>query len=118
MNEINIFIQTPFDARPYHVGGYLINENIQIDAEFSGEINKKLIVKENPFIFANHWSECVSNNYVIISYYREYLGENFFDSINYLLDDLSKKLNIIFYLIPINPFYKMCNFALKRQIFH
>ena len=86
--EINVCIQTPLDARPFHIGSFILNKNIQIGKEFTGSNYKKMSLKENPFIFSNYWAECISNNYAIISFYKESLEDA--SEINYLLDDPSK----------------------------
>ena len=88
--EINVFVQTPFDARPYHIGAFLLNDTIKINSDFIAPNHKKMILKENPFIFSNYWSECVSNNFIFVSFYKELVEETNFDSINYLLFDASK----------------------------
>lgn len=92
MYEIQVSLQTPLDPNKFYVGSYIINSIIQLSSEFIESNYKKMIVKENPFIFANDWSEFISDRFIYVSFYKEMINieSSDLESIYFLLTNFSK----------------------------
>jgi hypothetical protein len=89
--EIDVFIQTPFDSRPFHIGAYLLNSQIIQNEMRSGLRN--VPISPNPYIFAHYWCEYISSTFVYVSIFKESHNDDqdepLFDSFYYVLTDLS-----------------------------
>lgn len=86
--EINAYVQTPFDARPYLAGTFILARNIQVNKMFTEPKYQKLVVKESPYIFAPNWAECISSTFVYISFFKNSNYRVGHKNISYLVTEL------------------------------
>jgi len=90
--EVDVFVQTPFDSRPFHIGAYLLNSKSIKIAIRQGL--RYIPIKENPYLFAHYWCEYISNTFVYVSIFKSSHNdddqeEQLFDKFYYELLDLS-----------------------------
>ena len=88
-HEFLVFIQTPFDLLPFHIGTYLLDEKFKDLNLLRVHDYRRLEVNQNPVIFSSHWSEQISSNFVLISLLTDSLNKKQTE-IEYLITNLSK----------------------------
>lgn len=114
--ELDVFVQTPLDSRPFHIGAYLLNsEFIHIDMRSSF---KNVPIKPNPYIFAHYWCEYISNTFVYVSIFKESnyddeQNKQLFDSFYYVLTDLSTSFFV--FLASFREFSFKIHSSFKRE---
>lgn len=88
--EILIFIQTPFDPKPFLVGNYILNSNLTIPQNYTSPDFMIVPIKPNLNLFAPRWSYNVAKNAILASFFKYKNDSLIYDNIFYVLIDLGE----------------------------
>lgn len=115
MYEINPYIQTSLDARPHHIGTYVLDPLVTVESEFVDPEFKKLVLPLNAYIFSLTWSDYVASDFIYVSFYKHITSQNNLNTISYLLTDKSRYFNIFCCFCCLHSFNKIFRLSFSNR---